>query len=148
MIRVSWYFKMYWSWIILTSTNEYLLDWGLGLVVKGTDCNVHIIWECGACVCRGSSDYTRDYYSSSARGNGSHDGSAAELNQSMQNIMTGSNVQDNLQSLVDSIKKVRVDIIRQTCSERPTSDEKPTSDERPFTNHFYIRTSNERPPVI
>ena len=51
-------------------------------------------------------DYTRDYYGS-ARGNGSHDGSAAELTQNMQNIMTGSNVQDNLQSLVESIQKVQ-----------------------------------------
>ncbi len=29
---------MYWIWIIFTSLNEYLLDRGLGLVAKGTDC--------------------------------------------------------------------------------------------------------------
>ncbi len=34
----SRYYKMYSVWIILTSPNEYLLDRGLGLVAKGTDC--------------------------------------------------------------------------------------------------------------
>ncbi len=38
MIRASRYYKMYWISIIFTSSNEYLLDRGLGLVAKGTDC--------------------------------------------------------------------------------------------------------------
>ncbi len=29
---------MYWIWIFFTNLNEYLLDRGLGLVAKGTDC--------------------------------------------------------------------------------------------------------------
>ncbi len=38
MIQASRYYKMYWNWIIFNSLNEYLLDRGLGLVAKGTDC--------------------------------------------------------------------------------------------------------------
>ncbi len=36
MIQASRYYKMYWNWIIFTGPNKYLLDRGLGLVVKGT----------------------------------------------------------------------------------------------------------------
>ncbi len=31
---------MYWIWLFFTSLNEYLLDRGLGLVAKGTDCRI------------------------------------------------------------------------------------------------------------
>ncbi len=43
MIQASRYYKMYWIWIIFTNLNEYLLDRGLGLGAKGTDCinNLH-----------------------------------------------------------------------------------------------------------
>ncbi len=33
---------MYWIWIIFTSPNEYLLDRGLRLVAKDTDCIKHV----------------------------------------------------------------------------------------------------------